>query len=247
MIQPHIKCKKGDVAEWALLPGDPKRIDSIKNLFDTSTELQYNREFRTITGKYKSSSVSATSTGIGCPSAAIAVEELANIGTKNFIRIGTCGGLLKEMKPGDIVIPTSAMCFDGTTKEYDENIEQVESNKEITEALIQAAKKLGIKYFTGINRTHDVFYESLDKFVKLKGREYVSSEMECSVIFLISKLRNLKAGAILVVNTPEAPEDVEKHPNSMYKLYNKDWVREGIENAVKISLEAIKILEESKK
>ena len=244
MLQPHLKIDK--IEKYVLLPGDPRRIDKILKYLKNIEEINTNREFRTYNGKYKGIKLSIVSTGMGCPAAAIVVEELANVGAKNFIRIGTCGGLLKEMQVGDIVIPSAAMCFDGTTREYDETIKQIEANKEITNALVKAAKKLGLKYFIGINRTHDAFYEPTENFKKLTGKGLISSEMECSAIFLISKLRNLKAGAILVVNTSEPPEEVVKDPNIVYKLVDKKKVNEGIDNAIKITLEAVKILYKNK-
>jgi len=243
MLQSHLKINK--IERYVLLPGDPGRIDKILNSLTNVKELNVNREFRSCNGKYKEIKISMVSTGIGCPASAIAVEELANIGARVLIRIGTCGGLLKEMQPGDIVIPEAAMCFDGTTREYNSNIKKIGADKNIFESLIEVAEKLGVKYFTGINRTHDAFYEPTENFVKLAGQGLVSSEMECSAIFLVSKLRNLKAGAILVVNTPEPPEEVEKDPSMVYRLVDERKVQKGMDTVIKISLEAIKILEKN--
>ena len=244
-IQPHLKINK--INENVILPGDPGRIDKILEYLKNTKEIKNNRGLRVSEGEYNNLKISLVSTGMGCPSAAIVCEELANIGAKNVIRLGTCGGLLKEMEPGSIVIPHSAFCGDGTTKEYAPKTIYAEADKEIFDALIQAAKRLGIRYFDGINRTHDAFYEPIENFVKLIGRGFVSSEMECSAVFLISKFRKIKSGAILVVNTPEPPEDVKKNPDMIYRLVDKEKVNEGMENAIKISLEAIKILEEAKK
>jgi uridine phosphorylase len=243
ILQPHLKCKKGDIAKYVLLTGDPGRIDRILKYLTDRKEISSNREFRIFNGKYKGIKISAVSTGIGCPAAAITVEELANVGAEILIRVGTCGGLLKEMQPGDIVITEAAMCFDGTCKEYKSDIKRIEADKEVTELLIETAKKLGIKYFVGTNRTHDAFYEPTANFVKLAGQGFVSSEMECSAIFLVSKLRNLKAGAILVVNTPEPPEEVLKDPDMVYRLVDEKKVQKGIDTAIKVVLEAIRILE----
>lgn len=241
MLQSHLKINK--IEKYVLLPGDPGRIDKIMNYLTEVKELNVNREFRSCNGKYKGIKISMVSTGIGCPATAIAVEELANIGAKVLIRIGTCGGLLKKMQPGDIVIPSAAICFDGTTKEYKPNIKKIEADKKITESLIKVAEKMGIKYFTGINRAHDAFYEPTENLVKLAGQGFISSEMECSAIFMLSKLRNLKAGAILVVNTPEPPEEVEKDPSIAYRLVDKKKVQKGIDTSIKIALETIRILE----
>ena len=240
--QPHLKIDS--IGKYVLLPGDPARIDKILKFAENQREVMFNREFRIAKADYKGIEVSAVSTGIGCPSAAIAIEELAKIGMKTAIRVGTCGGLLEEMQPGDIVIPTAAFCGEGTTKEYEKNIEIVEADEKVVEALKKAAENLGIKYFTGINRTHDAFYEPTENFVELEGKGFVSSEMECSAVFLVSKLRGISAGAILVVNTPEPPELVKKNPDIIYQLIDKSKVERGIDNASRIALKAIKILEE---
>ena len=241
MLQPHLKIDK--IGKYVLLPGDPGRIDKILKYLTNTEEVNTNREYRITRGEYEGIEISIVSTGIGCPSAAIAVEELANIEAKILIRVGTCGGLLKDMQAGDIVIPNSAMCFDGTTREYNSEIKKIEADKNVVNALIEAAKKLGIRYFVGVNRTHDAFYEPTENFVKLAGKGLVSSEMECSAVFFISKLRGLKAGAILVVNTPEPPEEVKKNPDIVYQLVDEIKVQEGIDNAIKTALEAVKILE----
>jgi len=249
-LQPHIKCKKGDVADWVLLPGDPKRIDAIIEQLDSSREVMYNREYRTCTGKYKNTDVSVTSTGIGCPSTAIAIEELAKIGVKGFIRVGTCGGLLKGMKSGDLVIPIAATKTDGTTREYEPLGDFAYPDKEVVNALKEAAEKMKVKFFTGVNRTHDAFYESTKSFLKLadlKIKDLVSSEMECSAVFFVSKLRGAKSGAILVVNTPEPLEEVAKNSSRIYELTDIKKVREGVDNAIKIALESIKILKKKQK
>lgn len=249
MTESHIKCKKGDVSKWILLPGDPKRIDLITKNWSSKKEIVYNREFRIVKGNYKDIDVTAVSSGIGCPSTAIAIEELANIGAKGIIRIGTCGGLLEEMQPGDIVIPIAAMRSDGTTKEYIKEDYPAVADLELIQALVQVAKEKGVRFFTGINRTHDAFYESTESFTQLadiKSMRLVSSEMECSAVFLISDLRNLKAGAILVVNTPESPKEVKKNPEIVYQLTDEKKVSEGMDNAIEIALEAIRMLEKKK-
>lgn len=238
--QPHLNIDK--ISEFVIIPGDPGRIDKIAAQMSDFEEVAFNREFRTANAKYNGKPISLVSTGIGCPSAAIAVEELAKIGAKTVIRIGTCGGLLPAMESGDIVIPTSAACYDGTTREYDPTIKTVDASPRVVSALEEVTKKLNVKYFKGINRTHDAFYESTENFIALEGKGYVSSEMECSAVFLVSKLRNLKAGAVLIVNTPEPPELVKTDPEAIYKLVDQKKVDEGMANAIKITLQAIENL-----
>lgn len=240
-MQPHIKISKAN--KYVLLPGDSGRIDIIARYLDEVKNINSNREYRTCEGTYEGIPLSMVSTGIGCPAAAIAVEELSKLNARTVIRIGTCGGLLKEMQAGDIIIPDNALCFDGTTKEYVEKIKEIRPDEIVVWSLKKAAEKIGVRYFTGTNRTHDAFYEPIENFIRLKGKNVISSEMECSAVFLVSKLRGLMAAAILVVNTPEVPEEVEMNPDSIYTLTDVNKVRLGIEKAIQISLEAIKIME----
>lgn len=254
MFQPHIKCKKGDVADIVFLPGDPGRVERIVKYFDCAKKVAQNREFLIYSGEYKKIPVSVCSTGVGCPSAAIAVEELANIGAKIFIRIGTCGGLKKNIKPGDIIIPTGAIRAEGTTSEYVANEFPAVADFEVTTALIKSAQARNIKYFTGINRTHDAFYEHVDNLAKWaslykdKRRKkwnipLVSSEMECSAIFIIALLRGLKAGAILSVNTTEPLDDnVKDHSEDIYELIETSQTKSGVDQAIQTALNAVEIL-----
>ena len=246
MRQPHIKCDTGDISEWIIIPGDPQRIDIITKNWDTKKEVAYNREHRTVRGTYKDLDITCTSTGMGCPSASIAIEELTNIGAKGVIRIGTCGGLLPEMKSGDLIIPIAAMKSDGTTKEYVGSDYPAVADIDVVNALIKIAKQKKVRFFVGINRTHDVFYEPIENFTKLadiNSKRLVSSEMECSAVFLVSDLRNIKSGAILVINTPEPPAEVKVDPSIVYKLADEEAVKVGMDNAVEITLEAIRLLQ----
>ena len=238
MIQPHLNIDK--IRKYVLLPGDPGRLDTFAKFLKGVKEVSFNREYKVIEGNYQGVDVSVVSSGMGCPSAAIAVEELANIGAEVIIRVGTCGGLLTEMSAGDLVIPSDVLCWDGTTKEYKKGIDRVKPNKQMFNLLLKSAEKKKIKFFTGINRTHDAYYEPTENFLKLKGQGIVSSEMEASAVLLVSQLRGLKAGCILVVKTPEPPELVEKDPEMIYKLINEEKVIKGTDDAIYIALETIK-------
>ena len=167
-LQPHIKCRKGNISKNLLLPGDPGRVPIIAKHLSDAKKIRYNREFFSYNGKYKDVPISVMSTGIGCPSTLIAMEELANIGAENFIRIGTCGGLKNSVKPGDLIIVDSAIKPDGKILGYELSKDPVKANKKITKALVNAAKKLNIRFHKGLNRTHDSFYESTEDFLKIK-------------------------------------------------------------------------------
>ncbi|MBQ3819740.1 nucleoside phosphorylase, partial [bacterium] len=134
--QYHTGLKEGDVGEYVLLPGDPKRCQKIAEFFDDAKLVADKREFVTYTGFLNGVKVSTTSTGIGGPSASIALEELVKVGAKNFIRVGTCGGMDLNVKGGDIVIATGAVRMEGTSKEYAPIEFPAVSNLEITNALV---------------------------------------------------------------------------------------------------------------
>lgn len=248
-LQPHIKCKEGDIAPTVLLVGDPNRISLITKYWDRAKEVANNRGLPVWTGTYKGKAISVATSGMGCPSAAIVVEELINIGAKTIIRIGTCGALKKGIKPGDIIIPFAAIRAEGTTKEYIEEIFPSVADSEIVSALVKSAREKNITFWTGVNRTHDSFYEpianmlrwaqlSLDKRTKDWAYPLVSSEMECSAVFLLSMLRGVKAGAVLAVNTTEPLDEIQQNPDLVYELIEDPNAKEGVDRAIQTALDA---------
>jgi uridine phosphorylase len=247
-LQPHLNIKKGDIAPYVLLPGDPGRIKRIIKYWDTAREVAYQREFLTYAGTYKGIPVSATSTGIGAPSASIAVEELANVGAKIFIRIGTCGALKKEIQPGNLIIPDKALRQDGTTKEYVDDDYEALPDQEIFQALKKSAQELRLTYFVGINRSHDAFYETPKNFINLintpeyRTGKLISSEMECSSVFTVARLRGLRSGAVLGVNTTEPLDEIAKNPDLIYQLETSPAADQGVENTILVALKAIEFL-----
>ena len=148
--QYHIGLKEGDVGEYVILPGDPKRCEKIAKYFDNPELIADRREYTTYTGYLNGKKVSVTSTGIGGPSASIALEELVKCGAKYFIRVGTCGGMDLDVKSGDLVIATGAIRMEGTTKEYAPIEYPAVADFDITNALISAAKNLNMSYHTGL-------------------------------------------------------------------------------------------------
>jgi len=157
-LQYHIQCKPGDVAPYVLLPGDPDRVARISKYWDERREVARHREYVTHTGKYKGAPISATSTGIGCPAAAIAVEELLRVGAHTFIRVGTTGAIQPEIKVGDLVISRAAVRLDGTSKQYVRVEYPAVAHHEVVLALIEAAETLGVRYHVGITASTDSFY-----------------------------------------------------------------------------------------
>ncbi len=252
-MQPHVKCKEGDIAPIVLTPGDPARVKLIAEYWDTAKEVANNREFLTYTGTYKGIPISATSTGVGGPSAAIAVEELANIGATTFIRIGTCGAFKKEIKPGDLLIPFAAIRAEGTTKEYVPPEFPSVANPGVFRALEESAQSQKVTYYPGIVRTHDAFYEHINNMLRwgdlYKDRRMskwntplVGSEMECSVVLLLAMLRGLKAGCVLSVNTTEPLDEIAENPDLIYELIETPGAKEGVDTAIKVALGAVETL-----
>ncbi len=246
VIQYHIGIKQNEIGEYVILTGDPKRIDAIAKMLDSYKEVGYNREFRTVTGYitgYNSEKIkiSVVSTGIGCPSAAICIEELINIGAKVLIRIGTAGSLQPNIKVGDIVIATATVREDGTTKQYVPKIYPAVSNIKVVNSLIEAAEKLNVKYHLGITHCKDAFYTELPEITPLKEENeknwkvwqrsnVLATEMESSALFVIGSIRKVSVGTILKI---------------VGETYSKKTIVKNfsIENLAKIAIESIKIFE----
>ena len=205
-VQYHIRCKKGEVNKAVLLPGDIERADYIgTEFFQDSEKIVENREFHIYNGSYEDKLVAVCSTGIGCMSAAVAIEELTNIGCKYFIRVGTCGSLSPQINPGDIIIVTGAVRGDGASKEYIPIEYPAVADYHTVITLRNRAKKEDADYKLGIIRTHDAFYmESPFAFGDYKKRISVWAEAgvlaienESSALFIIGYLRKVKVGTIL--------------------------------------------------
>jgi len=204
--QHHIDLLPGDVGETVFLPGDVHRAKFIADHFDEAELVAHKRQYITYTGKYKGVRVSVTSTGIGCPALAIAVEELIKVGGKNFIRIGTCGALQKPVKLGDIIIATAGVRGDGTSREYFPLEYPAVADFHLLEALVQAAHERKVDPHVGIVRGHDAFYaESILANVDYLELDkpwiesnVLSVENETPTLFTLSTVRKCRGGTILV-------------------------------------------------
>lgn len=206
-VQYHIKCKKGEVNKAVLLPGDIERADYIgTKFFNKSKKITENREFHIYNGLYENKPLAVCSTGIGCMSAAVAIEELTNIGCKYFIRVGTCGSLSPEVNMADIIIVTGAVRGDGASKEYVPIEYPAVADYRTVNTLRNRAKKEDTDYKLGIIRTHDAFYmESPFAFGDYKKKialwaeaGTLAIENESSTLFVIGSLRKVQVGTILV-------------------------------------------------
>src|SRR4030042_3092474 len=186
-IQPHIMCGVGDVARYCLRPGDPSRGERITGFFDDAHKVASYRGHVTYTGKAGGVDISACSTGIGCPSAAIAMEELMRIGADTFIRVGTTGALVPGLNSGDIVVATGAGRWEGTSKTYAPVEYPAVASYQVVNALLQAAEELGVTVHPGIIIRSDAFYGGNDEVLRRFGEaNALAIEMESSLVFTLA-------------------------------------------------------------
>jgi uridine phosphorylase len=233
--QYHLHVGPGDVADYVLLPGDPARVGRIAGHIDDAQEVAHNREYRTVTGSY---------TGIGCPSAAIAVEELANVGASHFIRVGSSAAFVPGIAVGDIIINTATMRLDGTSAAYVDAGFPAVADHFLVAALIDAADELGAErgfgVHIGLNVSSDAFYAETPEVVeRLMKHRITNIEMESAAIFTIAHLRGLVAAMVCAVSyNYTAPEDID------YAGENRALAT-GWDNAIDVALEGIRRYEAS--
>jgi uridine phosphorylase len=247
-LQPHIMCGMGDVARYVLISGDPKRVEKVAGFFDESVKVGDYRGFVTYTGSVNGIGVSACSTGIGCPSAAIVVEELARIGAETFIRVGTTGSLQPNVEVGDIVIASAAVRTDGTSRNYVPVEYPAVADFNVTAALVQAAQRSKRKVHLGTVLTSDAFYGDMDNLKRWNKFNVLSVEMECSAIFTLADLKRLRAGAILAVDSSPlmGVGKGEFEPGQKTGELDKR-VQEAIKEEICIAIEAVEVLENQSK
>ena len=203
----HIHCVPSDVGRYCILPGDPGRVPAIAALFDDAHQVAYNREFNVWTGTLLGEKVTACSTGIGGPSAAIAMEELHKCGADTFIRTGTCGGIDLNVQSGDVVVATGAIRYEHTSREYAPIEFPAVSDYEVQSALVQAAKNLGKPWHAGVVQCKDSFYgqhdpkrmpvsqELLYKWEAWKRLGVLASEMESAALFCCAAALGVRCGS----------------------------------------------------
>ncbi len=242
--QYHIGLKEGDIGEYVILPGDPKRCEKIAAYFDEPKLIADRREFVTYTGYLNGTKVSVTSTGIGGPSASIALEELVKVGGKYFIRVGTCGGMQKDVKSGDLVIATGAIRMEGTSKEYAPIEFPAVADYNIVTALKKSAEKLNLPHHLGVVQCKDAFYgqhnpELMPVSYELENKwnawlrmGTLASEMESAALFIAGQFLKVKVGSIFLVVANQERE----------KLGLENPVVHDTDSAIKIAIEAIKEL-----
>ncbi|MGY5863908.1 MAG: nucleoside phosphorylase [Candidatus Thorarchaeota archaeon] len=235
----HIDIAPGEIPELVLLPGDPDRAKKIAmDFFDEPEEIAKKREYWSFKGKWKGVPVAVCSTGIGCPSAAIAIEELVKVGCTTFIRVGTSGAISREVVTGDIVIFTGAVRDDGTSRQYVPLSFPAVADPTVVLALKQAAEAQGTSYAVGIGHSKDAFYSehpdlvadpegTRTKWEAMRKAGVLATEMEAASLFVIGHLRGVKVGSACVV----IGENIEKEQ----KIVGKP----PLDDLVTIALDAI--------
>ena len=242
--QYHIQVGKGEVGRYVILPGDPKRCEKIAKYFDDPVLVADNREYVTYTGTLDGVKVSVTSTGIGGPSASIAMEELVNCGADTFIRVGTCGGMQPEVKSGDAVIATGAIRMEGTSREYAPIEYPAVADFHVANALVKAAENCGYQYHAGVVECKDAFYGQHEPETKPVSYELMNkweawlrlgckaSEMESAALFVVANYLRVRCGSNFLV---VANQEREKQGLSNPVVHDTDA-------AIKVAVEALRIL-----
>ncbi len=243
-LQYHLQIRPGDVGRYVILPGDPKRCAKIAKHFEDAQLIADSREYVTYTGYLDGEKVSVTSTGIGGPSATIALEELVLCGADTFIRVGTSGGIDLDVKSGDIVVATGAVRMEGTSKEYAPIEYPAIADLEVTNALVKACKDLGVPYHAGVVQCKDAFYgqhepermpvsyELLNKWEAWKRMGCKASEMESAALFIAASHLRVRCGSdFLVVGNQERNALGMENP-----------IVHDTETAIRVAVEAVRNL-----
>jgi uridine phosphorylase len=238
----HIDIAPGEIPELVLLPGDPDRARLIaEQFFDKPVEVAKKREYWSFKGTYKGVPVGVCSTGIGCPSAAIAIEELVKVGCRVFIRVGTAGAIHPDLVAGDVIIFTGAVRDDGTSRQYVPLEFPAVADPHVVVALRNAAEKRGARYCLGIGHSKDSFYSEYPNLVanpeamrkhweSMKRANVLATEMESAALFVIGHLRGVKVGTICVI----VGENIEKEAKIVGKPPLDDLVTIALDAMIEL-------------
>lgn len=238
--QPHLQVEAGDVHDVALIPGDPGRVDRIAAQCDDAETVAQNREYKVVNATYDGVPVTIASTGIGCPSAAIAVEELSRVGVETFIRVGTTGALQSDVEIGDMVVATGAAKNEGTTKRYEPVEFPAVPDFQVTTALVDAAEANDEAVHVGPIASDDAFYAETDEYVdEWEAAGILAVEMEAAAVFTLARRKGLSAAAICTVDG-NLVEGTQKGAEGEEELPAK--AKNNVERAIGLSLDAVAAL-----
>jgi uridine phosphorylase len=247
-MQYHVHLREGDVGKYVLLPGDPGRCELIASYFADARFIASNREYTTFTGTLSGEPVSVTSTGIGCPSTAIAVEELIKLGAHTFIRVGTAGGVQEDGHNGDLAILTGAIRDEGTTPQYLPIEYPAVADLDVLVALRAAAIQSGLPYHVGVSHSKDSFYgeiepdrmpvsnQLLTRWKAWKAGGAICSEMESSALFIIAGMHRKRAGGVMLIIG-----DPTEKVNSPEEAARLDDLLD-VNRSIRVGVEAMKLL-----
>jgi len=246
--QHHILLKEGDVGRYVLLPGDPERCETIAQYFEEPKFIAQHREYVTYSGYLLGEKVSVTSTGIGCPSTAIAVEELIAIGADTFIRVGTSGGMQPDIRTGEVAIVTAAIRDEGTTSHYMPIEFPAVADLDVVLALREGASRVNIPFRLGVSQSKDSFYGEVEpdrmpvaNQLQKRWKAWIAggaicSEMEAAALFILASIHRKRAGGVMMMagGADHAPR-TEEELQVFHELFD-------IHRAIKTAIEGIKIL-----
>ena len=234
--QPHLLVEPSDVADVALVPGDPGRVDRIAEHCEDAETIAQNREYKLVNATYEGSAVTVCSTGIGSPSAAIAAEELAAVGAETLIRVGTTGALQPGIEIGDTVVATGAAKDEGTTKRYEDETVPAVADYGTLSALVEAAETHDAPVHVGPIATDDAYYAETDEYVAAwSDAGLLCVEMEAAALFTLARRKGLAAGAICTVDG-NLIEGTQKGETDDDELPQK--AKDNVDRAIRIALEA---------
>jgi uridine phosphorylase len=234
--QPHLLIEAGDVHDLALVPGDPGRVERIAARCENVERVAENREYRLVNATYEGRDLTVCSTGIGCPSATIAVEELAAVGVETFVRVGTIGALQSSIEIGDMIVATAAAKNEGTTKRYEDVEYPAVADYATLSALVDGAEAASHGVHVGPVATDDAFYAETDEYVDdWEAAGLLAVEMEAAALFTLARRKGLRAGAICTVDG-NLVEGTQKGETDDEELPEK--AKNNVERAIEIALDA---------
>ena len=234
--QPHLLVEEGDLNDIALIPGDPGRVDRIADLCDSSEVVAQNREYKVVNAEYEDTDLTICSTGIGCPSAAIAVEELENVGVETVIRVGTTGALQEGIEIGDMIIATGAAKNEGTSKRYEDVEYPAVPDYDVLTSLVDSAEANDEEVHVGPIASDDAFYAETEEYVAdWEEANILSVEMEAAAVFSLARRKGMRAGAICTVDG-NLVEGTQKGADGDEELPEK--AKNNVERAIAITLAA---------
>ena len=235
--QPHLLIEEGDVHDIALLPGDPGRVDRIASHCDDSEVVAENREYKVVNATYDGVDLTISSTGIGCPSAAIAVEELSRVGVETFLRVGTIGALQADIEVGDMIVATGAAKEEGTSKRYESAVYPAVPDYDVLTSVVDSAEANDEEVHVGPIVSDDAFYNEDEDFVDdWNDAGLLAVEMEAATVFSLARRKGLAAGAICTVDG-NLVAGTQKGADSDDELPEK--AKNNVARAIDIALDAV--------